>query len=354
MDWLKKQYGRIKIKLKTNLPVLLVAVLILLFFVFYLYNNIVYSVQSGEGGVLYRRFVGGTVVDKVYPEGIHFIFPWDKMYIYNIRIQQVPYELEVLTKNGMLVSLSLSIRYYPERDLLGVLHKVVGPQYVQTVIIPEIEHVLRVIIGQMSAEDVYTTKRSIIENYLNEAIEKVHRRFISVDNVIIKKITLPAYVGKAIQKKIEQKHLALAHQFKIERQQREKVRKRIEGEGMRDYNTIVNSSLSPEILQWMAIQATLELAKSDNTKVVVVGSGKQGLPVFGNLILDAPGSFSFLPDEKKALIPNGEKNPADSIDTMDKADTIQTNEKKEDASEKTGEEGIPGKTSKFGTSSKIP
>ena len=220
MDWLKKQYGRIKIKLKTNLPVLLVAVLILLFFVFYLYNNIVYSVQSGEGGVLYRRFVGGTVVDKVYPEGIHFIFPWDKMYIYNIRIQQVPYELEVLTKNGMLVSLSLSIRYYPERDLLGVLHKVVGPQYVQTVIIPEIEHVLRVIIGQMSAEDVYTTKRSIIENYLNEAIEKVHRRFISVDNVIIKKITLPAYVGKAIQKKIEQKHLALAHQFKIERQQK--------------------------------------------------------------------------------------------------------------------------------------
>ena len=67
-----------------------------------------------------------------------------------------------------------------------------------------------------------------------------------------------------------------------------------------------------------------------------------------------PAVFSFLPDEKKALIPNGEKNPADSIDTMDKADTIQTNEKKEDASEKTGEEGIPGKTSKFGTSSKIP
>ena len=297
MNWFKNLYETFRLKLRSNLPFFIVCVLLVLFIVFYLYNNIVYSVLSGEGGVLYKRFFGGTVVDRVYPEGIHFIFPWDKMYIYNLRIQQVPHEFDVLTKNGLKVTLNLSIRYYPERALVAVLHKVVGPEYIKTVVIPEIEHVLRILIGQMDAEDVYTTKRSIIEKSLNEAIEKVHRRFITVDNVIIKQIALPPIVEKAIQNKIEQKHRAKAHVYVVERQQREKQRKIIEGEAMKEYNRIVQSSLTPNILQWMSIQATLELAKSENTKVIVVGGGKQGLPVFGNMILDAPGSFQFQPED---------------------------------------------------------
>ena len=297
MNWLRRLYEKFRLKLRSNLPFFIVCVLLGLFIAFYLYDNIVYSVHSGEGGVLYRRFFGGTVVDRVYPEGIHFIFPWDKMYIYNLRVQQIPYEFDVLTRNGLQVHLNLSIRYFPERTLVGVLHKFVGPEYVKTVVIPEIEHVLRILIGKMAAEDVYTTKQSIIEKALNEAIEKVHRRFISVDNVIIKEITLPPVVAQAIQNKIEQKHRAQAHVYVVERQQREKRRKIIEGEGMQAYNKIVQSSLSPDILQWMSIQATLELAKSDNTKVVVVGGGKRGLPVFGNMILDAPGSFQFQPED---------------------------------------------------------
>jgi len=317
MNQFKKIYKKFKHRLRKNLSSFIVAFLVLLFIVFYLHNNIVYTVNPGEGGVLYRRFFGGTVVDKVYPEGIHFIFPWNKFYIYNLRVQQVTLEFDVLTKNGLKVTLFLSIRYNPERNLVGVLHKYVGPEYVYTVIIPEIENVLRVLIGQMEAEEVYTTRRSIIEKSLNEAVEKVHRRFISVDNVIIKSITLPPVVERAIQNKIEQKHLAKAHIYVVERQQREKKRKIIEGEAMREYNRIVQSSLTADILQWMSIQATLELAKSDNTKVVVVGGGKRGLPVFGNMILDAPGSFKFLPEDTqtdesgKARSPSGIQKPTD-------------------------------------------
>jgi len=221
------------------------------------------------------------------------------MYIYNVRIQQTAHEFDVLTKNGLKVTLNISIRYYPEYLLLGVLHKYVGPYYVQTVVIPEIESVLRVLIGKMGAEEVYTTEQAIIEKSLNEAVEQVHQRFIVVDDVIIKKLKLPEVVENAIKSKIEQMHLARAHIFKIEKQEREKTRKRIEGEGMRDYNNIVNSSLTTEVLQWMSIQATLELAKSKNSKVVVVGGGKQGLPIFGNLVLDAPGSLKLLPDDNK-------------------------------------------------------
>lgn len=293
MSPIHEKYEILKQKIRINLPFIIVASLIFLFLIFYLYNNIVYTVHSGEGGVLYRRFFGGTVVDKVYAEGIHFIFPWDKMYIYNVRIQQVPHEFDVLTREGLKVHLRISIRYVPEYPLLGVLHKVVGPDYVNTVVIPEIEMVLRVLVGKMNAEELYTTERAIIEKSINEAVEQVHQRFIVVDDVIIKEITLPTNVENAIQAKITQKHLADAHVFLVQREKLEKQRKIIEGQGMQEYNTIVNSSLTDNILQWMAIQATLKLATSENAKVVVVGSGERGLPVFGNLVLDAPGGVTF-------------------------------------------------------------
>ncbi len=290
-----ERYQKIKMKIRDKLPFFIMFSLIILFLCAYLYNNIVFTIHSGEGGVLYRRFLGGTVIDKVYPEGIHFILPWDVMYIYNVRVQQIAHKFDVLTKNGLKIHLSISIRYFPEYDLLGVLHKKVGPQYVDTVVIPEIEAVLRMLIGRLDAQEVYTTERSIIEKSLNEAVEQVAQRFVIVDDVLIKKMQLPLRVEEAVQNKIEQKHLAEAHIFKIERQKREAERKRIEGEGMRDYNKTVNESLSYQILQWMAIQATLELAKSENSKVVVVGTGRRGLPVFGSLILDAPENTGFLP-----------------------------------------------------------
>ncbi|NJL59327.1 MAG: prohibitin family protein, partial [Desulfobacteraceae bacterium] len=203
----------------------------------------------------YLRFFGGTVVDRVYGEGIHFIFPWDKMYIYNVRIQQAAHEFDVLTKSGLKVRLSISIRYYPEYKLLGTLHQKVGMDYVHTVVIPEIESVLRVLVGTMEAEQVYKTENAIYENALNQAVERVAQRFVNVDVVIIKRIDMPESVEKAIREKIEQKHVAEAHIFRIEREKLEADRKRIEAQGLKDYNDILATSLSKDVLQWMGIKA---------------------------------------------------------------------------------------------------
>jgi regulator of protease activity HflC (stomatin/prohibitin superfamily) len=282
----KDIWDKLNKRVRRNQPFLIIFFLIILFICVYFINNIFVIIYPGEAGVKYLLFFGGTVVDKVYPEGFHLMWPWDKMYKYNVRVQQIAHEFDVLSKNGLKVHLYISVRYYPEYDLLGVLHQKVGPDYAETVIIPEIEQVLRLIIGQMDAEEIYTTGRSIIEKSLNEATEQVAQRFIIVDNVIIKKIVLPEQVEKAIQNKMEEKQIAEAHIYKIEKQQREAERKRIEAEMMKEYNDIVNTSLTPEILEWMAIQATLELSKSENSKVVVVGSGKRGLPIFGNIVLD--------------------------------------------------------------------
>ncbi len=296
---MKKLYNALKEKIKNNMSLFIMMHLILLLLLAYLYNNIVYSIYSGQGGVLYMRFFGGTVVDRVYGEGVHFIFPWDRMYIYNTRVQQVAHDFHVLTKNGLKIHLFISIRYYPEYKLLGVLHQKVGPAYVEKVVIPEIESVLRVLIGRLTAEEVYTTEQAIYEKALNQAIEQVAQRFVNVDNVIIKRIVLPDLVEQAIQNKIEQKHIAESFVFRIEREEKEAERKRIEAAGLRDYNKIVSASLSEEILQWKGIQATLELAISNNSKVVVVGAGKRGLPVLGNLILDEPGYSSGVSEVKK-------------------------------------------------------
>jgi len=256
----------------------------LLAFVFF-FNKIVIIVKPGEAGVLYRTFFGGTVTTRVYTEGIQFVWPFDKMYVYNARVQEVPHEFYVLTKNGLKVHLHLSIRYRPEYKLIGVLHQQVGKEYVNIVVIPEIENVLRVLIGQLNAEEVYTTKQSLIEKAISGAIEQIAKRYVEVDNVIIKKMKLPDSVEAAIRDKLEEKHRADAYQFILEREKHEKERKRIEAEGLERFH----KALSPEILHWMGIRATEKFAESEGKTTIIVGAGKSGLPVIGALPL---GSFT--------------------------------------------------------------
>jgi len=279
-------FQNIQKKLKENLSKLVLPLLIVLFVAVYLFNLIIYLIKPGEAGVLWKMFGGGTQIDYVYPEGIQIIFPWDKMYLYNIRIQQTAHEFDVLTKDGLSIHLSISIRYYPERRLLGVLHQKVGPDYVNTVVIPEIESVLRVLIGRMRAEEVYTTERAIIEQSVNSAVEQIAQRYINVDNVIIKRVIFPSFIVDAIEKKMEQQQIAQAYEFKLERERKEMERKEIEAKGIKIYHEIVGASLSDPLLRWRAIQATVDLASSANAKVVVIGSGASGLPIIGNIPLE--------------------------------------------------------------------
>lgn len=276
-------------RLKQHIPQLIVMSLILLFLIVYLAQNIFITVGAGEGSVLWRRFFGGTVTDTVFGEGLHVIFPWDKMTVYNVRIQQVAHDFDVLTKNGLRIHLSISIRYQPEYDLLGVLHQRLGPDYVKTVVIPEIEQVLRVIVGQLDAEQVYTTetKASPIEKALNAGIENVGRKFINIDNVIIKEISLPPKIREAIESKIQQKHLAAAYEFILLKEEKEAQRKKIEAGGIKIYNETIEASLSAAVLKWKGIEATLALSQSNNAKVVVIGSGKDGLPIIGNIPMES-------------------------------------------------------------------
>ncbi len=283
---MKKYLNRLEQKIKNKSISFIFFTLIVLVLLIFLWQRIFVIILSGEAGVKWRRFEGGTQIDYVYHEGMHYIHPWDMMYIYNVRVQQTAHEFDVLTRNGMKIHLYISIRYQPEYDVLGLLHQQVGTDYVNKLVIPEIESVLRSNIGKFPAQEVYTAKKSLMEEALREAIEEVAQRYVKIDDVIIKRVVLPSAVEESIQYKIKQKHLAEAYEFKIEREKKEAERKKIEAGGIQTYNDTVAKSLSQQILLWKGLQATLALSQSKNAKVVVVGSGDNGLPIIGNIPME--------------------------------------------------------------------
>ncbi|MBU0485493.1 MAG: prohibitin family protein [Proteobacteria bacterium] len=260
----------------------MVSTLLLLFVIVYFWQSIFITIHAGEAGVLYRRFGGGTVVDRVYNEGLHVVAPVNIMTVYNVRLQTVAHQMEVLSSKGLMVTLSLSIRYRPERQVLGVLHQEVGPDYLHRIILPEVEAKLRAILGQYEAEEIYTSKRGVVQEVVNESLAQVSQRFVLIDNVMITNIELPAKIRAAIESKLVEQQLAAAYEFRLIREEKEAERKRIEAGGIKTYNNIVNLSLNERLLQWKGVEATLELSKSPNSKVVIIGSGKDGLPVILN------------------------------------------------------------------------
>lgn len=272
-------FSKLRLHFRLHLPQWVMGMLILMFLVFYFWPRIVITIHAGEGGVFYSRLFGGTRLDKIYPEGLHIIFPWDMMTVYNIRYQTLSNEMDVLTTKGLQVQITYSVRYKPETQLLGVLHQQIGPDYADKIVVPEVEAALRSVIGQYDIENLFSSKNNIMQKLANEAFTEVAEKFVTLDNLLITKLELPQTIKDAIESKLEQQQLAAAYDYRIDKEKREAERKRFEADGIRDYNTIISSSLNENLLRMKGIDATLEISKSPNSKVIIVGSGKSGLPV---------------------------------------------------------------------------
>jgi regulator of protease activity HflC (stomatin/prohibitin superfamily) len=235
--------------------------------------------KPGEAGVLYRLLSSGTVTDYVYPEGLHVILPQNNVYVYDTRMQILLHDLTVLTRTGLPIKLSLAIRYRPIYELLGVLHQNIGPDYPNKIILPQIESVLRQNIGGLTPEDVYTNREGVLSEIIALALEEVGRKYIHVDDIIIRSVNLPESVQASIEEKLVNEQQFLAYRYKLQREEEEAKRKRIEAEGIRDFQTTITPTLNESLIKWLGIKATLKLAESPNSKVVVIGSGEGGLPI---------------------------------------------------------------------------
>jgi prohibitin 1 len=192
---------RLSIWLHEHIPAFIVANLLLVLLVIFLWTRIVVVIPPGQAGVLFRIF-SGTEVDHVYGEGLYLISPLNTMNQYETRKQVALHEFEVLTAKGLSVKLSLAIRYQPEVEMLGVLHQRIGPDYAQRVIIPQVESVMRKQLGQYVAEDIYTNKDGLLTRAILAALDEVGRNYIQVEDIIIRSIQLPDKLKVAIEDKL--------------------------------------------------------------------------------------------------------------------------------------------------------
>ncbi len=261
-----------------------------------LWSNIVISVRAGEAGVLWSRFFG-TATDRVYVEGTHVILPWNKMEIYNVRYQKVDRTFDVLSNDGLDIEVDVTIRFRPDEREVGLLHQRIGPDYMETVIIPESYAAVRSVVNQYRPEDLYAESFQRIQRAVTErARREVRSRYAVIDDVQIRRITLPPTVRDAIQRKLEQEQAYLEMTYRLQREEQEARRKVIEAGGISAYQRTISETLTDALLRFRGINATRELAQSANAKVVVIG-GQDGLP----LILNA--GTSMMPDALSAAQP---------------------------------------------------
>lgn len=250
-------------------------------------RSIFYTIPAGHAGVVFRHFFGGTQTEEVRDEGLQLIFPWDTLTIYDVRLHQVSHSFSVISREGLEIGVTLSVRYRPKLALLGVLHQEVGPDYVEKIVLPEIQALVRITFGEFTPEEMYTTKRTLIEQTLLSAVTQIGDRYLVLDDLLVKEIRLPVALQKSIEAKLVDQQSSLAMEFRIARERLEAERKVIEAGGVEKFNRTVAPTLTSDLLRYRGIEATLKLAESTNAKVVVVGgAGSQGLP----LILDTGGA----------------------------------------------------------------
>ncbi|KYF76307.1 hypothetical protein BE17_52420 [Sorangium cellulosum] len=305
------------------------ALVLLLLTLGFLWPRMFIVVPAGHSGVLYRYFSGGTDTEHIRPEGLNVIAPWNKVIIYEIRLQQRTLKFDVLSAEGLNLGVQVSVRFRPIQDMLGHLHRDVGPDYFERLINPEIQAHVRRTFGGRPTDEIYTSERDLLQELAHiPVLGKVEdtatglnaRSYVDLEELRLADIELPDVVVGAIAEKYRQEQLMLEYQYRLVREEREATRKRTEAAGIRDYNLIA-SRISPDLLRWRTIDATFELAKSQNTKVVVLGGGQGAPPMIMNLdglsgappaplAPAAPGQAAPAPDAANANAPDPSPAPA--------------------------------------------
>jgi regulator of protease activity HflC (stomatin/prohibitin superfamily) len=266
---------------KIGLPVIALAFVLIVFI-----SKASINIGYGEAGVLFKTFGGGVVTDEPpLGEGFHIIAPWNQVYIYNVKQQEVfESKMQVLSSNGLEISLDISVLYQPKIADLGILHKTKGENYLNVIIIPQIRAVARSVVGRYTPEQLYSTKRDAIQNEIFEETKKVvEGQYVQLNAVLVRDVTLPVTIREAIGRKLTQEQETLEYEFRIERAKQEAERQRIDAEGKAKANRILSASLTAKILQEKGIDATRQISESPNSKVIIIGGGESGMPlILGN------------------------------------------------------------------------
>ncbi len=253
-----------------------VALILLILFA----NQIFFTIQPGQRGVLFKRFRGGLDKENTYTQGFHMKAPWNRIIIYNVQKQRENSSMDVLSSNGLSIQVDVSTRYHLIPNKIGYLHNEIGQGYREKVINNEVWSKTREVIGEFTPQELYAEARDKIQKRIAEKTAKVlEENYIELDALLIRSIKLPSQITKAIERKLAEEQAIQQKQYSVQKAEKEAERRKAEARGKAEANRILDRSLTDKVLKDKAIEATEMLSKSENSKVVVIGSGKDGLPV---------------------------------------------------------------------------
>jgi regulator of protease activity HflC (stomatin/prohibitin superfamily) len=263
-----------------NLSVMLLLFLIV---VIILYERIFVSIAPGEVGVEYD-FLEGTKMHKVYEDGLNVISPFNRIIKYSSRVQTLKFDQEVLTQDGLIVKINHEILYQINTEYCPIcrtaslpkLHVTLGPNYAETLIKPNALSYMRKFIGGLMPQDIFMKQTGLLENNNKEHLKEllIHSH-IDIVSYFITKIKLPSTVDSSIAAKFQAEQLNEEYDYKLAIEEKEAKRKIIEAQGLKSFREL--SGVSP--VQWKALDVTLKLANSNNSKLIITGNTSQTLPI---------------------------------------------------------------------------
>ncbi len=234
-------------------------------------------VESGNVGVL---TLFGRVTGEVLPEGIHLVNPFKVNHELTIRTQEIKESASVPSAEGLVMNLDTSLIYHLNPEKAAEVYQKIGPNYLTVLIEPNLRAAIREATASHSANALYTGEREMVAKQVRDQLSNLlGARGILVESILLRDIQLPTTLKTSIESKQQAEQEALAMNFRLQKEKQEAERKRIEAAGIRDFQQIVAQGISPALLEWKGIEATENLAKSVNSKVVVIGNSKNGLPL---------------------------------------------------------------------------
>jgi len=234
-------------------------------------------VPAGHVGVI--DFFGNVSDKTLYP-GVNFVNPMANVVKFDARTQELKETMTVPSKEGLSIDLELSLLFSLSFENANKIYKTVGEDYVQRIIVPQFRSVVRGVTSQYDAKALYTAEREQLSKQIETDLSKlVGPRGINIESSPMRQITLPPGLTSSIEEKLKADQESQRMQFVLLKEKQEAERKRIEAKGIADFQDIVSKGISDQLLRWKGIEATEKLAGSKNSKVVVIGAGKNGLPL---------------------------------------------------------------------------
>jgi len=236
-------------------------------------------VPSGHSAIVFETLGGGTS-RKTLGEGMHVMPIWNSIISYDLRVREMKETLSVMANNGLALRVDASVRFRPQAQELYDLQTQIGLNYADLVVGPIVRSEARKVFGRYTPEEIYSTKREEIERQIyDEVLKSLTGKHVVVEAFLVRDVELPEAIKNAISDKLAEEQRSQKMKFTLDKERQEATRKQIEAEGILKYQNIVRQGITPEFLQYKAIEATAKLSESSNAKIVIIGAGKNGLPV---------------------------------------------------------------------------